>query len=148
MSPVIAYVQIGPVEIAYSRDGRGAPLVLLANRGLQLSLGTELSEHFCVISPVEAPVSPAQDAGWIRGFMDALGMPPPRVVADARCAAAPIELLREDPLALDRLAVLCDGQAQCSVHMYGGGIGRLMHLHAATGMFGPADLAVLLSFLR
>ena len=147
MNPVIAYVQIGPVEIAYSRGGRGSPLVLVADQALQELFEPLLSGHFCVISPVEA-ASPRRNAAWLRGFLDALGLPPPRVVADAEGSAAPIELMLEDPGALDKFAVLCDRQSSSCAQLRRGGNPRLLHLHSAAEAFGPADSAALLGFLR
>lgn len=147
MDRVIAYVQIGPVEIAYSRGGCGAPLVLVASQALQLSLEPVLSEHFRVISPVHA-ASSAQSAMWMRGFLDALGLPPPRVVAAAESAVGPIEMLLDDPGALDRLAVLCEAPSSHCAQLRRGGSARLVHLHAAAGVFGPDDFAELLRFLR
>jgi hypothetical protein len=147
MDPVIAYVQIGPVEIAYSRGGRGAPLILVASRALQTSLESVLSEHFRVISPVDATSSP-WSAMWMRAFLDALGLPPPRVVADAESAAVPIEMLLDDPSALERLVVLCDGQSSHCVQLRSGDNARLVHMHPAARVFGPADFAALLRFLR
>lgn len=147
MNPVIAYVQIGPVEIAYSRAGRGAPLVLVASEAVKLTLAPALSEHFCVISP-EGASSQAANALWMRGFLDALGLPPPRVVADNECAAASVELMLEDPGALDRLAVLCGGQSSRCDPLRRGGNARLLHIHLKENVLGPDDFAALLGFLR
>jgi hypothetical protein len=147
MNPVIAYVQIGPVEIAYSRSGRGAPLVFVASEAVKLNIAAGLSEHFCVISPLDAS-SQTANATWLREFLDALGLPPPRVVADNECAAASVELMLEDPGALDRLAVLCGGRSSSCAQLSRGVNARLLHIHLAAEVLSPEDFAALLRFLR
>jgi hypothetical protein len=70
---------VGDTIVEYSRSGSGRPIVLLGFPS-RSSLRTGLSERFKLVVPESAPTP--DFSGWLRSFLDGLGLTLVDLVAD------------------------------------------------------------------
>ena len=152
-SCVVAYVQLAGREIRYEREGRGSPLILLADQRLRAVLQAALSRHFCVIAPKQSLEMLGRDTDSLSGFIDALGLCRPAVVAEGRWGAAPRAWLIGEADSLAGLALVCDRDCRCvtapGVLSAGSSFIAPMCLHIRTFGDAPDDgqFAAMLDFL-
>lgn len=112
-----ACAQIDGFEIAYGRAGRGETLILLAPHPPRDDWHNLLAARYCVITPLDPAGALGRDPQALRGFMEALGLVRPRIVAHGSMSRAPLELWVEDGEALAALLIFCGapGAAELSV---------------------------------
>jgi hypothetical protein len=116
-----AVVSAGEVETRYRRTGCGPPVVVLGYEfddedRLPEPLGP-LAGRFRVIVPDPAGIEalapatspePASFPGWLRGFLEGLGIEGARVVAEAGLDAALARFVALNPGQIDRLLIIGD----------------------------------------
>lgn len=136
-------VSDGVTDTPYRRAGRGAPVVVLAaaeSRAEGALLAT-LPHEFRLILP-DVPVLPvaARDEslafpGWLRGFLDGLGLGGVAIVAEERFGAAALGFALLEPERVERLVFLLDGVMEVS------------HLGAVADSLRTSGVPVLVSWL-
>jgi len=112
MTPAQAWAHCGTREIAYTREGNGATLVLLTTASLAELIGgpaDELARSFRLIRPELEGLAvdqPAVCATCLRDFMDALGIERAVVIADPQHANAAQRLAELEPERVPRVIVV------------------------------------------
>ena len=95
---VEAIVQMGSVETAYRRAGRGRPVLLLVDlaQAARDRLFWRLAETAMVVEPA-LPPPPGEWPRWLRGVVDGLGLDRPDLVVVESWVPAAEAFAREDP---------------------------------------------------
>jgi pimeloyl-ACP methyl ester carboxylesterase len=116
-----ATVDAGSVITHYTRAGRGAPVLLLGETGVADGTGAlllpALAERFRVVAP--EPAAGPEDgngsgaaaggiafSGWLRAFLDGLGLTRVSLVAEERYGLPALGFALSDPERVDRLVLL------------------------------------------
>ena len=104
-------VVAGETDTPYTRAGRGEPVVILAaDRDTAARLLTDLPRRFQAIAP--DPRVHSDFSGWLRGFLDALGLPAASLIADSAFAPDAIYFALHEPDRVNRMAfIAANGQA-------------------------------------
>jgi pimeloyl-ACP methyl ester carboxylesterase len=101
-------------ETAYRRSGRGEPVLVLASSDSPVSsaLFGALARNHLVVTPsacggeAEVATRGSSFAGWLRGFLDALGLSRISIVADETAGAAALGFALLEPFRVARVALL------------------------------------------
>ena len=119
-APAFTYATVccGSVETGYRRAGRGETVVALASPDwpAAASLFPALARDFRLIVPeldgldADATERPAF-AGWLRGFLDGLGLTDVTLLADECFGAAALGSALTEPVRVGRLVVVLDAVA-------------------------------------
>jgi len=99
-------------ETHYLRAGRGAPVLLLAEATAASALIGGLPRNFRSIAPkLPGPVETvaANFNPWIRGFLDALGIPKVSVIVGPCLSAQTLSFALLEPERVDKLVFLVGG---------------------------------------
>jgi pimeloyl-ACP methyl ester carboxylesterase len=104
-------VVAGETDTPYTRAGRGEPVVILtADTDMAARLLTELPRRFQAIAP--DPRVHRDFSAWLRGFLEALGLPSASLIVDSAFAPDAIYFALHDPDRVNRMAfIAANGQA-------------------------------------
>jgi hypothetical protein len=104
-----AVVRVGDSVMEYSRAGSGQPVVLAGwsatCTGPHEAVRAALAQRFRLLVPDSSP-GPHDFPGWLRGFLDGLGLSRVTLVADETLGLPAIGFALLDPERVDRLVLL------------------------------------------
>jgi pimeloyl-ACP methyl ester carboxylesterase len=104
-----AVVRVGDSVMEYSRAGSGQPVVLAGwsatCTGPHEAVRAALAQRFRLMVPESSP-GPRDFSGWLRGFLDGLGLGRVTLVADDTFGLPAIGFALLDPDRVDRLVLL------------------------------------------
>jgi hypothetical protein len=105
--PVEASVQVGSTITGYHRLGSGPPLLVVrkGNDPVWRVILPVLATHFRLLVPRVPDGEPDFD-GWLRGFLDGLGVDGTRVVADRTQVREAIQFAAAEPERIEKLVLL------------------------------------------
>jgi hypothetical protein len=110
----LAEVRAHDQVMRYHRAGAGRPLVLLRTAASADSLWPELEEHlvsrYRVFTP-ELPPDCEDVAGWVKGFLEGVGLDRVVVVATEPCCLSALELTLLGVAQIERLVLVPGGLA-------------------------------------
>jgi pimeloyl-ACP methyl ester carboxylesterase len=104
-------VVAGETDTPYTRAGRGEPVVILAaDAETAARLLTELPRRFQAIAP--DPRVHKDFSAWLRGFLEALGLPSASLIVDSAFAPDAIYFTLHEPDRVKRVAfIAANGQS-------------------------------------
>lgn len=108
-----ATVMVGQIETSYQRAGVGRPLVLLVPPPQDLSVLEPLLHRWRVVVPestsvLALPGAPGSTpfAGWLRGFLEGLGLQRACIVADTSVAVALATVRAQQPELIEHVEIV------------------------------------------
>lgn len=129
-----SYARFGAIEVAYTRSGRGAPVLLLAEPAGRDTIRESLGEQFAVIAPLDVVHCLSRGAETLREFLEALGLSRPVVIAQGVFSGAVLASSREDQGAFSGVLILCATGCDCPSPGESDGGATRVHVNVADGV--------------